>query len=1144
MNRTREQELAVTTRDTNLLVSAAAGAGKTKVLVDRIMSMVVDGHISISKMLIVTFTRDAAKVMRSRLQSALEDAACNAQGEDAVFLAQQLDELAHANISTLHTFCQKFLRKNFAAAGIPANFRLADEQKMQLLRDRAVGNVLEEAYEQATEDFINLTRLYCRTTGDEALIDLLFAVYEFSRCQSDPTACLLHALKLFETWDVERDHIWNDLANREIFVNFDAVLQTLDKARNFAALYPETEDLLDLLLRDTELVLRKKQLLQNDLDAFFEDAGAFARMPSKRKLSDSEKRNRDYVKDLRDAAKKAFKKAADAAEDVFSAEARDAMPKVYRAVREIVRLVQLLSAQMHEQMVSQGMLDFSALEHYTIAALRAGAAADFQAIFFDEYQDANAVQECIVQLLAKPDTLFFVGDVKQSIYRFRSADPGLFLEKHALWGAGDGGMRIDLNRNFRSRQSVLDAVNSVFFRVMQKNEYSIAYDAAEALYPGVDSQLGGPKAQLHVIDAAQADEDDALAALRADEIEARYVAGLVADLLQTGTITERETGQERSIQKDDIAILLRATSSTAESMAYALEREGIDCIAQMSSRHFDTVEVRAIIDLLSVLDNPHQDVPLLGALRSPLFLFELDDLARVRIKAPRGSFIDALKACADEDDALGRQCRDALEKIEHWRLLSRVLTLHELIEQIMSDTDYEDLLLASPIGLQKLANIRLLLSRVDAFCEGTFDGLPQFLQFVKRVRQGKDSEEAVQSHDAGGAVRIMSIHKSKGLEFPVVILPMMGRKFYFDQGASIFMDKDAGIAVKTVDAHSKKTSDNIACFAVRSCAKAQDVQEEMRVLYVGMTRACEQLIMTGMKKGGIDAYEAELIAQPNCLLDWVAPSALMENAACASEGAEPVWQIIRAQLPTDEEIQEEAVEETAEVTQLDAALYAKIDEIFSWQYPETKETLALSKTTVTALKLYGDLEDREPGEAELPLPKRPSSYGTSIGKRKGTATHLAVQHMDIAHAQTKADVTAQIDRLAKEGFLTEDDRKLINDRDVLQFCTGALGLRMAKAQQAGCLYRETDFTFVPDDYAEGTLVQGAIDAWFEEEEGIVLVDFKTDALPADGVEGLVRHYARQLRWYRDALARLTGKQVHQVLLYSFAAGKWAPYTEE
>ena len=1149
--RTPQQQRAIDARGTNLLVSAAAGAGKTTVLVDRILSMIRDDGIRLSQMLIVTFTRDAANVMRRRLAQRLEEAAAEETGERAAFFARELDSLSDADISTMDTFCQKFLRRHFAAADIPADFRIADDQTMQSLRRSAAQELLEEQYLENTTAFRTIAKSYGTTGGDSDLIDLLLKVYDYSRNQSDPRAFLLRALEMYDAWQPkDRNHPWNRACLRRISDEYMVLGKKLKQLEREAARYDETQDCCACLCDDAACVAARLSALSDD-PAAIAAAPSFGTWPRKTKkmnLTDVQSANRDRIKDARAAINSKMKKTDTSVLRLFSEEAAQTMERARDTVREVVRLVTLLDAKLFEMMKTSGRVDFSALEHCTIAALENGAAQaareKYRAIFFDEYQDANRVQERIVQLIAGEGNLFFVGDVKQSIYHFRSADPTLFLEKFNEWGAGRGGERIDLNRNFRSMCGVLDAVNSVFFRIMDDEAESggIRYDETQALYAGSETQNGGAAAQLHILDEPAADAEtsgeDALAELRKNEVQARYVASLVRDLLEEGTLTDRNTGNVRRVEKNDIAILLRAPRGAAEDYVYALEREGIDCVAQADSRHFDTIEVRALLDVLSVIDNPYQDVPLIGALRSPLFLFELDDLARIRIFAPRARapfFCDALRQYAENGtDDTAKMCREALEKIEHWRLLSHALPLDELLEGIMADTNYEDLLSVSPVGMQKLVNIRFLLSRVRELQASTFDGIPQFLDYVRRVREGSDVGEAP-SNLAADAVQILSIHKSKGLEYPIVILPRLEKQFYQDTKTKVFLDAELGAAVKETGASPEKS---VAQTAISYSQTAQERAEEMRILYVGMTRACDRLLMVGMKKGGVASYEDEPVVRANCFLDWVAPAALSENEARKKTGQSELWKIVPAVL-SQKTRQTKEKEAPKAALAVDRALYERIDKVFSWQYPYREDTQALSKTTVTALKLYAQQEQEDALKVDLPLPKRPQAYTPSVGIRRGTATHLAVQHLDFSRAQSLCGVTRQIDQLETMRYLTHEDRVLIDDNDVYALCESELGARLADAQKRGALYRETPFTFAPKEGGE-TLVQGAIDVWFYRPDGqIVLIDYKTDSAGPGGAEALLAHYRRQLEWYRAALEKLTGSRVAEVFLYSFSCAKWA-----
>ncbi|MBQ6475270.1 MAG: UvrD-helicase domain-containing protein [Clostridia bacterium] len=1139
-NRTNEQNRAIDSRGTNLLVSAAAGAGKTTVLIDRIMDLILQEHISVDRMLIVTFTNDAAAQMRQRLQRALSDALEKCGPSDEAYLNGQMDLLARADISTMHRFCIRVLQQYYMLAGLPAAFRVGDEQTIWQLREDAAREVIEEKYALGLRDFTELTEYFSRTTGDAELIEMLLGVYDKTRNQVNPRGWLHEAVKAYAQWKpADLSHPWNRQILRVLKARYT---ETMERARMLLRSMPDDEDyygIPEALGWDIDACEERIGLIGSDPERFMQTVTPYSpqRMPSKR---GADKAKRDAMSKKRTAIRKKIIETDELAAEQFSDQKTEEMQTASRLVREIAGTVDEIDAKIYEEMVRRGILDFSALEHCAIAALENGADAAlrerYEAIFFDEYQDANRVQEHIIQKIMRDTNRFLVGDVKQSIYGFRAADPGMFLEKSKDWGEGKGGERIDLVHNFRSRETILKAVNSVFYRIMEDGPFSVKYDAHAALVPGRDVQKGGCPVWLHILNKEldeEDEEDDVLSFMRASEREAKYVASLVRDLLRTGRLKEGD-GEERPVRKGDIAILVRSASNSAEDLSYALEQEGIECLAQMSTHHFDTVEVRAILCVLSVLDNPYQDVELIAVLRSPFFLFDLNELAAIRVAYPKVTFYEALCAYAKEqNDPLAGRCASALDTITSWRLRSRVMTVQQTVEHIMAESGYEDMLLASPLGRQKHANIRLLLSRIAGTLDGTLDGIPEFLAFVKRLRRDeKDMEEASLEEDAD-AVRIMTVHRSKGLEFPVVILPMLGKPFNKSGNQKrVLLDSQLHIGFKLND-NAFQTMQNPASLAVSSILQEKGLMEEQRVLYVAMTRARERLIMTGTVKGGLEACGNEEVHTAGCLLDWVVPAALAETEKAHRDGTPAVWEIAAAKaesglLPFKEDAQDVQEHEDRETETL--------REIFEWTYPYSDETKVLTKTTVSRLKQrrspQADEQLDEQLEVVIPLPKRPEYYGSNTGARKGTATHAAVQHLDFGDAADLAHVKAQIDGMVEREILSKEDRDLIDDGKILILAESGLGRRFREKQKKGSLMRETPFT-LSDEH--GMLIQGVIDAWFEEEDGIVLVDFKTDALGDKGLSSLTEKYAVQLDWYARALEKLTGKKVKERIIYSFSA---------
>ncbi len=1144
--RTREQQAAIDTRGTNLLVSAAAGAGKTTVLVDRIMDLMLKEHVSVDRMLIVTFTNDAAAVMRQRLQRALSEAMEHCSAQEETYLSEQMDLLARADISTLHRFCIRILQQYYMLAGLPAAFRVGDEQTIYQLREDVAYTVIERKYGEGLTSFRKLTDVFSRTTGDAELIEMLLDVYDKTRNQPDPRGWLHKAVTMCRAWRQEDlSHPWNAQMLRTLKQNYEEARQMAQAVLDMLAddeIFQGIPEALQADIADCDERIEMLDGRINELRLILQGYKP-AKLKGKTLKDPEKKARRDRMKDQRDSVKEKIGDTDEKLIELFSDEKAQEMQTVSELVLEIVRTVEEIGAEIHEEMVRRGILDFSALEHCAITALENGAdkllRERYDVIFFDEYQDANRVQEHIIRKIARADNRFLVGDVKQSIYGFRAADPGMFLEKSREWGVHRGGERIDLVHNFRSSETVLKAVNSVFYRIMREGPFSVAYDDHAALVPGLETQKGGLPVQLHVLDKEQdaADgsdgEEDLLEFMRDSEKEAKYVASLVRDLLENGKLQD-ETDVLRAIRKQDIAILVRSASNSAEDLSYALEQEGIDCIAQMSTHHFDTVEVRAILCALSVLDNPYQDVELIGVLRSPFFLFDLNELAAIRAAHRSDSFYEAMCGYAEtHTDALAARCRTALDTIASWRLRSRVMTVQQTVEHIMAQTGYEDMLLASPLGRQKHANIRLLLSRIASLQDGTLDGIPEFLAFVNRLRKDdKDMDEASLEEDAD-AVRIMTVHKSKGLEFPVVIMPMLGKKFNVSgRGEKTVLDPELYMGIKLND-DAYKAQHNPGSYAITSIRKEKDLMEEQRVLYVAMTRARQRLIMTGSVKNGLEHYRTAAFTKSGCFLDWVAPAALDEEENAEKTGCGKVWEILQGTVSGEQRQKMKSSrgedEETVQGSQT-------LREAFEWVYPYEEETKVLTKTTVSRLKQrrspQADEQLDEQLEVVIPLPKRPEYYGSNTGARKGTATHAAVQHLDFSDASDLAHVTAQIDGMVQREILSGEDRELIEDEKILKLAAGELGARFREKQKEGCLMRETPFT-LSDEH--GMLIQGVIDAWFEEEDGIVLVDFKTDALGDRGVVSLAEKYAVQLDWYARALEKLTGKKVKERIIYSFSA---------
>nr|WP_162990699.1 helicase-exonuclease AddAB subunit AddA [Maliibacterium massiliense] len=1163
-NWTDKQREAITRTGSSLLVSAAAGSGKTAVLVARIIRMVVEDEMDVSRLLVVTFTKAAAAEMRARLQRALEEAAAHAQDEArAARLASQLDNLSQADISTMHTFCTRLLRRYFHLAGVQADFRVADEQQMAALRGDVLEALLQEQYAQMRPPFEHLTRIYANAWGDAPLRDALLRIVDFARCQEDPEAYLARCTDMYA--QPEQD-AWRGQLLREAQMRLAGAQSDLARAMRLARRPEGPAYYAQIIAADQVQAARLAACAKEGWEPLLAALSGvtFARMTAPRKEDTARESYKTRVKELRTRAKDAVQELAETLVPLSGTEAQQDQTRACEVVSELCRLAAAYMHALDAAMVEVGVLDFSGLEQYALRALDAGASeecrARYEAIFFDEYQDANAVQEAIIRRVARADNLFLVGDVKQCIYRFRLADPSLFLQKYHAWGKGDvpQAARIDLAHNFRSKAGVLRAANSVFGRIMRKRVCGLDYDADARLRAGrEDASAGEDAVEIHLLKSDRDTAwDDELAAMVRDEREARLVALRVKDLLAKGAVWDDAIKARRPVQKRDIVILLRSPAATAQMLVQALATENIEAYADVAMRHFDAVEVQALIALLRVIDNPYQDIPLLACLRSPLFGYSVQELCRVRLAARKGPFIEAVRASAAKQDALGRKCSRALEMIDRFRLRARATHIAGLLQAILDETGYLDIMAAWPLAQLRRANVRLLLRRARDFQAQTHNELADFLRMVDEARAGEDMQEAHVLASEQDVVRIMSIHKSKGLEFPIVLLPMLSRRFNRRQDAAVWLDKQLGMGVWSYDVQARTRRDNLARMAIARAGVMEGTAEEMRILYVAMTRAREQLILTATTP--CEPYRAwcapmddARVADARCLMDWIGPCALrdMLDARLARKTRPARWRITLHDAASIRFTG--AQEDGREVTPGAAVGAADAYDVFdalSWRYAHLEDTRTRSKHSVTELArayaLPEELRAEDAPTEALPLASRPDwQQQADQGARLGTLLHVACRHLDFTDAQSQAKVEAQLAQMIRRGLLAPQDAASVRVPQLLALACSPLGQQLADAQRVGVLRRETPFTLaVPAQELPGgagagrVIVQGAIDAWFPQGEGLVVVDFKSDRV-WDAGEALIARYAPQLDWYARALEALTGRRVRARYLYTFALGR-------
>ncbi len=1124
MNRWTTDQLRAIQSEGNLIVSAAAGAGKTAVLTERIVSRIRAGA-PVESLLVLTFTRAAAAEMKGRIADRLNQLADEAETtEEMRYLRRQARNVDSAFISTIHAFCSRVLRRHYHAVGLPARAKTTDEMESAALIETVRDELLTLL---ASENDADYTALLASFGSEQAAWDAILSTYRFTRAQPEPEAWLNHAAARYG----DEAALSRILGDAVAFCKDELamLLETIVRERDL--LSPDCANAISVL--DDELSRYRAMLLCKTYgqyrDALF--AMEYGRLVFPRAVAEEDKAGakaaRDMGKDLIKEQKKRFLRGE--AEEL----------SILRRSGAVVAALCVLAARFEQAYAEakreKNLVDYDDLEHFALLALRKDEIAQeyrekFRWIAVDEYQDSNRVQEAILACITRGDNLFFVGDVKQSIYRFRQAEPGLFLEKLGAF-SGKAGERIDLAENFRSSEAVLSAVNEVFESVMSQRAGDIDYDARARLICGTAQPEGS--AELHLIRKERAeseDEEDALEDAADLEVEARLIAKRIHEIMQTERYTDAKTGETRNYRYGDFAVLLRA-GTEAQMVSQTLASGGVPAYAQSSGGYFDAVEVQIFRNLLSVIDNRRQDVPLLSVLLSSIGGFTHEELALLRAAHPGGTFYEAFFAAAEEDSVLGRRANAFLEKLSQYRAESRLISVEELIGKLLDETGFYEEMGAGVSGAQRQANLNALLDKAHAFESAGSRGVWNFLRHLA-LAQDNASVGAAQTVTAD-VVRILTIHKSKGLEFPVVFVAGMGKPFNrMDVNNSLQLHGAFGMALRFVDREGvqRVKRDTIARVILAQRVKREQLAEEMRVLYVAMTRARRKLILTAC----VNKPEEKLTASPRVPTAWQA-------IRCSS----PVkWLMMGAHRHITLAIQERdgllggtLPGAAQEIPPFDPLVLEAIETKLNWTYAHAEAAQIRAKAAVSRVVK---------GEDALPLFARPAFLGKETSAVfAGTATHAAMQFLPLERGMDDAEARAFLALLTEQGRITPEQGEAADASAIAWFSHDALFSRMQRAER---LERELPFSYPMDAMQlygvaaeETVLLQGVLDACFREDGEWVIVDYKTDRIRQGESAGqAAARHAEQLRLYALALESLTRqrvKELYVVLLTHRAAVK-------
>lgn len=1170
---TTMQQKVIDTKDCNILVSAAAGSGKTAVLVERIIRMIcdTDNPVDVDRLLVVTFTSAAAAQMRERIGKAIEQK-LNEQPENE-HLQRQAALLHNAQITTIHSFCLFVIRNHFHTIGLDPAFRVADEAELKLLKQQVMKTLLEEQFAKKEEEFLRCVEYFCLNGRESILEQHILDLYTYAMSYPWP-----------KEWLIERKGDYQ-CDTPEAFLDSEAgqyLTALLQKrVQDMYALLKQAYDICDLPdgpymygeLLEKELEQLEKLCKLKTPQEFeqYLPAVSFGVLP--RKKDDTVDGNkRELVKAVRNQVKDGLKELQS---KYFSIPFATGMKQQAECGRELSVLIDLViefKELLDKQKREKKLVDFHDIEHFALDILlekteegvcATSAAKEyrsfFQEVLIDEYQDSNMVQEYLLKAVSGEEdgiyNRFMVGDVKQSIYRFRLAKPALFLEKYHTYSQKEGERkRIDLRQNFRSRKEVLDSVNRVFEKIMKKQVGGIEYDEAAALYPGAQYPEN-PDCDSELIFVEKPEKDEGM---NAKEAEAMAVAQKIKELKKTFRVTDEKTGQLRPVEYRDMVILLRSVSGWDEEFKKVLMKEGVPAYALSKTGYFAVKEVRDILHFLKVLDNPLQDIPFYGVMTSVFGGFTEEEIALLRGQNKTVPLYLCVRECAGENE----KCRKLLEHIRRYRQESVYLPVSRLLQKIMTDYDYLPYVTALPGGEQRRANVEMLLEKAVEFEALSFSGLFHFIRYMEQLdKYDIDYGEANILDENADVVRIMSIHKSKGLEFPVTFVSGLGKRFNMqDSNQAFLVDDELGIGMNYVNLEKRVKCKTLRRNILAAKMQADNMAEELRVLYVAMTRAKEKLILTGTMTGAEEKYQMAKLAREirgenalsayellsaSCYWDFLLPS-LAAFDCFFTDSAKMAEDRVREQI--GEGLQREKLKEAEKLA--DTVLTERLRQIFSYQYPHTALEDLYTKTTVSELKMAAMAEREEAAhtlfeEPEIVpyIPGFKRQEEAVSGALRGSAMHRAMELLDFTRCQADTEwIQEYLAQKTFSGSLSGEYESLISVEKIKRFLASPLAERMSAAAGRGELYKEQPFVYgiranrlsekFPEE--ETVLIQGIIDAFFEEDGELVLLDYKTDIVKAPSE--LINRYETQLDYYQEALEKMLLKPVKERVLYSFYLG--------